>query len=209
MTLVHPIHGLYLITADVGHSQALLSRAEAALAGGARVLQYRDKGADTGHRLAETQALAALCRQHGAAFIVNDDIELAAAVGAGVHLGRDDAALPVARQRLGAAAIIGISCYDSVSRAQAAEAAGADYVAFGSFYPSSTKPLAVRPPLSLLTQAKQAIKVPLVAIGGIEAANAPALIAAGADAVAVISSVFLAADPKAAAAEIADLFEER
>jgi thiamine-phosphate pyrophosphorylase len=209
MTLDHPIHGLYLITADVDHSQGLLSRAEAALTGGARVLQYRDKGADTGRRLAEAQALAALCRQHGAAFIVNDDIELAAAVGAGVHLGQDDAALPVARQRLGAAAIVGISCYDSLPQAQAAAAAGADYVAFGSFYPSSIKPLAVRPPLSLLTQARQLITVPLVAIGGIEAANAPALIAAGADAVAVISSVFLAADPEAAAAEIADLFEKR
>lgn len=204
------IQGVYVITARVQATEELLARAEAALSGGARVLQYRDKGADRARRLGEAAALAGLCRRHGAAFIVNDDVELAAEVAAaGVHIGRDDVDLLSARRRLGARALIGVSCYDSLPLAEAAVAAGADYVAFGSFFPSPTKPKAVRPPVSLLTEARSRLPVPVVAIGGINATNAPALVAAGADAVAVISSVFLAEDPAAAAAGLARLFDVR
>ncbi len=202
------IRGLYLITAEtLGGSAELLARARAGLAGGARVLQYRDKSADRERRLTEAMALARLCREAGACFIVNDDVELAAEVGAdGVHLGRDDGDPGAARRRLGADAVIGVSCYDSLERARQAAAVGADYVAFGSFFPSPTKPHAVRPPLRLLTDAKAALALPVVAIGGIDADNAPQLIEAGADAVAVISSVFLADDPRREAERIARLF---
>jgi len=202
------IRGLYLITAETsGGTPELIARATAGVAGGARVLQYRDKSADAARRLREAAALAALCRANGVTFIVNDDVELAAASGAdGVHLGREDAGLAAARRVLGAEAIIGVSCYDSLERACEAAAAGASYVAFGSFFPSPTKPNAVRPPLSLLGAAKARLSVPLVAIGGIDPDNAASLVEAGADALAVISSVFLAADPKREAERIAGLF---
>ena len=185
------ISGLYVITAEVaGGSEELLRRAEATLAGGARVLQYRDKSDEHARRLREATALAALCRHHAALFIVNDDVELAANAGAGgVHVGRDDRGVTEARARLGAQAVIGASCYDSLARAEAAAAAGADYLAFGSFYPSTVKPGAPRPQPALLGEARR-FGLPLVAIGGIDADNAAPLIAAGADAVAVISSVF-------------------
>lgn len=202
------IRGLYVITADCpGGTEELLWRAAAVLDGGARLLQYRDKSEDAERRLREADALGALCRQYGALFIVNDDAALAARVGAdGVHLGRDDAAVAAARRLLPAAALVGVSCYDSPQRARLAAAAGADYLAFGSFFPSRVKPDAVRPPPSLLGTARRDLGLPCVAIGGITAANAGALIAAGADAVAIITSVFLAADPRAAAAEVVRLF---
>jgi thiamine-phosphate pyrophosphorylase len=201
------VSGLYVITtATAGGSEELLWRAEAALTGGARVLQYRDKSDDHARRLREASALAVLCRRHRALFIVNDDVELAARAGAGgVHVGRDDRGVAEARARLGAQALIGASCYDSLAHAEAATAAGADYLAFGSFYPSTIKPGAPRPVPALLGQARR-FGLPLIAIGGITADNAAPLIAAGADAVAVISSVFLADDPAAASARFQPLF---
>lgn len=209
--MLHPasrIAGLYVLTAELpGQSEALLERVEEVLRGGARTIQYRDKTSSPQQRRQEASAIAKLCRQHEALFLINDDPELALAVSAdGVHLGQDDMTLAQARAILGAQAIIGISCYDSLALAQQAAAAGADYIAFGSVYPSATKPTAVRAPLSLFSAAKQQVQLPLVAIGGISAANAGAVIAAGADAVAVISNVFLADSPYAAAREIADLF---
>jgi thiamine-phosphate pyrophosphorylase len=132
--------------------------------------------------------------------IVNDDIELARIVGAdGVHLGRDDASIDAARAVLGAGALIGVSCYDDLSRALTAERAGASYVAFGSFFASEVKPGAVRAPIDLLRRARMALALPIVAIGGITADNAAQLVASGADAVAVISALFHAADSRAAA----------
>lgn len=154
------------------------------------LIQYRDKSTDDRRRRNEAGALRELCAQYGAALIINDDVDLARAVGAnGVHLGRDDAEPVQARRMLGEQAIIGVSCYASLERAWWAQAQGADYVAFGSFHPSPTKPQAARATLTLLQQARAGLRLPLVAIGGILPAHVPALIAAGADLVAVISGL--------------------
>jgi thiamine-phosphate pyrophosphorylase len=202
------IAGLYVLTeATAEGSQALLRRVELVLRGGAMIVQYRDKSADHERRRYEASEIGALCRRYRAMFIVNDDVALAAEAAAdGVHLGRDDADPREARASLGTGSIIGVSCYDSLQRAEQAAAVGADYVAFGSFYPSPTKPNAVRAPLGLLAEAKRRLSLPVVAIGGITPDNAGGLIEAGADAVAVISSVFLADDPHAQARRLADLF---
>ncbi len=196
--------GVYAITD--GPRDDLLDAVRAALAGGARVMQYRDKTGDQVRRLAEASALAQICREFGVPMIVNDDIELAAAAGAsGVHLGLEDGDLAVARARLGASAIIGVTCHSSFARARQLAAAGADYLAFGAFYPSPSKPGAPRADLDILRRAR-ALDRRLVAIGGISADNAPPLIAAGADFLAVISSVFGARDIEAATRRIALLF---
>lgn len=197
-------HGLYAITD--GPRADLLAAVAQALAGGVRLLQYRDKSADAERRHAEAIALLQLCRGHGVPLIINDDIALARAVGAdGVHLGREDDDPASARAALGEHAIIGVSCYDSLQRAQAAARAGASYVAFGAFFPSPTKPLAPRAPLELLRQSA-ALGVPRVAIGGITPDNGASLVEAGADYLAVISAVFAAADVRAAARRFADLY---
>lgn len=196
------LKGLYAITPDTEDSARLLSLAQAA-APHIDILQYRNKSVDAVLRLEQAQALAELCRRKGVVFIVNDDVELAARVGAdGVHLGRDDAALSAARRRLGAGALIGASCYDSLERARRAAEAGASYLAFGAVFPSGTKPDAARAGLGLFSEARS-LGAPLVAIGGIHAGNAGQALAAGADAIAVIGGVFGAADPAAAAGELA------
>ncbi len=199
--------GLYAVTPDLDDTQRLLALVEAALAGGAAAIQYRHKAADPALKRTQAAALLSLTRKAGIPLIVNDDLELALELGAdGVHLGRDDGALAAARARLGPGRILGVSCYNEPARADVARAAGADYLAFGSVYPSGVKPGAVRAPLSLFAQAHDTSDLPLVAIGGITAENAAAVIDAGADAVAVISSVFGAADVRAAAQKIARLF---
>jgi len=203
------LRGLYAVTPAGLPPAELVARAVRALEGGARLLQYRDKagpGRDARQRRDEAGALAALCRLHGASFIVNDDIELALAVEAdGVHLGRDDGDLAAARARL-PGKLLGASCYDRIDLARAAAAAGADYVAFGSMFASPTKPAAVRAPLTLIAEAR-ALGVPLCAIGGITADNAPALVHAGVDLLAVISDLFDAPDVAARAGAFAKLFE--
>lgn len=199
-----PIRGLYVITD--GPRADLLDVVAQALAGGARVLQYRDKTADAARRCDEATALMRLCTAHGVPLIVNDDVALALEIGAdGVHLGEDDDGLAEARAALGKQAIIGVSCYDSLARARAAAAAGADYVAFGAFFPSPTKPHARRAAPELLRQSA-ALGLPRVAIGGITPDNGAPLIEAGADCLAVISAVFGASDVRAAARRFADLF---
>ena len=200
--------GLYALTPELADTVELAARTELALSGGASAIQYRTKAASAGLKLEQAAALRALCSARGAIFIVNDDVELAHAVRAdGVHLGRDDASLAAARARLGPAAIIGVSCYDELERAESAIASGGDYIAFGSFYPSRVKPNAVRAPLSLIAEAKARWpQAGIVAIGGITAANAPPLIAAGADAVAVISALYEAPDIALAARELAGCF---
>lgn len=200
--------GLYAITdSQLTPGAALAPAVEAALRGGARVIQYRDKGSDTARRQQEADALNALCHAHGALLIVNDDVELAAAAGAaGVHLGRDDPQLNAARKRLGSGAIIGVSCYNQLPRAQAAAEQGADYVAFGRFFPSLTKPDAVAATPELLREARRALDLPLVAIGGITPENGGLLLEAGADMLAVIHGVFGQADIEAAARRFAELF---
>jgi thiamine-phosphate pyrophosphorylase len=196
--------GLYAITD--GPRADLLAAAEAALRGGAVLLQYRDKTTDDDRRLREARALRELCARHDAALIVNDDVDLAAAAAAaGVHVGEDDAGIADARRRLGAGALIGVSCYDSIERARQMAAAGADYLAFGAFFPSPTKPNARRAVPALLREAK-AFGPPLVAIGGITPDNALPLVEAGADYLAVISGVFGTADPYAAAQKYKKFF---
>jgi thiamine-phosphate pyrophosphorylase len=201
------IAGLYALTPDLLDTDELVFRVERALAGGAAAVQYRNKLAAPPLRRAHALALRDLCAARGATFIVNDDVNLAFAVDAdGVHLGRDDPPLARARQRLGPTAIIGASCYDSLERAAAAVTQGADYIAFGSFFPSAVKPDTRRAQPSLLTAAKARWNVTTVAIGGITLATAPALIAAGADALAVITAVFEASDVAAAAKAFTDAF---
>jgi len=201
-----PARGLYAITD--GPRPDLYSAVESALNGGAAILQYRDKSGESERRHAEAASLLAACRRFGVPLIVNDDVDLAAAIGAdGVHLGEHDGDIDAARTRLGAAAIIGVSCYDSIDRARQLAAAGADYLAFGAFFPSPTKPLARRAGAGLLRDAKS-LGLPLVAIGGITPDNAQPLIEAGADFVAAISGVFAAADPFAAARRYANLFTQ-
>jgi len=200
--LRHP--GLYAITD--GSRDDLLEAVARALAGGARLVQYRDKTADHARRHAEAAALRQLCTNHGVPLLINDDLELAAAVRAdGVHLGEHDPALAAARGVLGAEAIIGVSCYDSLERARELAAAGADYLAFGAFFPSPTKPLARRAAPELLRQSA-ALGLPRVAIGGITPDNAGSLVEAGADYLAVISALFGAADVRAAAQTFTDLY---
>ncbi len=202
------LHGLYVIT-DTGliPPGQLTERVERALEGGARIVQYRDKGTEHDRREREARDLRQLCNRFGAALLINDDVTLARTVGAdGVHLGREDPGVAQARHILGPQAIIGVSCYDALQRAVEAEQQGADYVAFGSFFPSPTKPRAVRAPVELLQQAKAALSIPICAIGGIHANNAAPLIAAGADMLAVISDVFGVEDPRPAAAAFARLF---
>ncbi|MDE1898120.1 MAG: thiamine phosphate synthase [Xanthomonadaceae bacterium] len=199
------MRGLYAITD--GPRDDLLMVAGAALAGGARMLQYRDKSTVHARRHAEAAALQALCQAHGIPLIINDDIALATAVGAaGVHLGEQDTDITTARARLGPGAIIGASCYDSLPRARQLAAAGADYLAFGAFHPSPTKPHA-RPASPALLRDAAALGLPRVAIGGITPDNGGALIDAGADLLAVVSGVFGAVDVRAAARRYADLFE--
>lgn len=199
--------GLYALTPDLADSRLLEESVKSALAGGASAIQYRNKRAPETLRRDQARALRRICTAASAPLIVNDDVELAAEVEAdGVHLGRDDADVAVARRRLGAQAMIGVSCYDSLARAQDAVETGADYIAFGSFYGSKVKPEAVRATPGLITEAKRRWAVPVVAIGGITAQNAAPLLAAGADAVAVISAVFDADDVEAAARSFAALF---
>lgn len=203
-----PLRGLYAITdTELMPGVKLMTAVEAAIRGGVRMVQYRDKSGDAGRRAPEARALLELCRGHGVPLIVNDDVELAAAVGAdGVHLGKDDGDPAVARVRLGPRGLIGVSCYDSLERAVTAARAGADYVAFGSFHPSGSKPDAVRPPVNLLGDARRHLGIPICAIGGITPANGAALVAAGADMLAVIRGLFAAPDVTAAAKAYAKLF---
>lgn len=189
------LQGLYGITDAtlMPDTEALLNQVELSLQGGARVIQYRDKSTDKKKRLQQAQALQQLCQTYQTPLLINDDIELAAAVNAaGVHLGQSDGEAQAARKTLGPDAIIGITCHDSLELARTAVSAGADYVAFGAFFPSKTKPNAKPAPLSLLTQAREQLKLPIVAIGGITVDNAQQLIDAGADMIAVIHALYAA-----------------
>ena len=193
-----PGKGLYLVTPDEADSARLLARVHAVLPHAA-MLQYRNKAASNAARHEQASLLLPLCREAGVPLVINDDWRLARAIGAdGAHLGADDGNLAEARAALGSDAIIGASCYDSLDRAASAADAGASYLAFGAFFPSPTKPHARRASLQLLQDARR-LNRSLVAIGGITPDNTPALIDAGADLVAVVSGVFDAADPVAAA----------
>mgnify|MGYP001817107692 CR=1 FL=1 len=197
----HTLRGLYAITEDLPmRTLPLLTGVEAALRGGARIVQYRDKSSDAGRRLDEAQRLRQLCNRHDALLLINDDVQLAADSGAdGVHLGRDDPDIAAARRQLSAGALIGVSCYNEYALARRAAEQGASYIAFGSFHPSPTKPQALRAQPELLQRARRELALPTVAIGGISPENGAALVNAGADMLAVISAVFAAPDVEAAA----------
>ena len=201
--------GLYAITPDAADSAVLLGKVAHALEGGVAVLQYRNKSASAQLRREQGRALAALCRRAGALFIVNDELELALELDAdGLHLGGEDGDLGEARRRLAPGKLLGASCYDRIELAEAAAAAGADYLAFGSVFSSVTKPAAVRAPLTLFAEARRRFGLPLVAIGGITPENAASVFAAGADAVAVISALFDAADVAERAAAFTRLYRQ-
>jgi len=202
--------GLYAITPDESRTDILVRKVGQALRGGASVVQYRNKTAAPALRLEQGRALAALCGEASAVFIVNDDLELALELDAdGVHLGADDGDLAEARRRLGQDKLLGASCYDRIGLAEAAARVGVDYLAFGSVFSSSTKPGAVRAPLAIFAEARRSFVLPLVAIGGITLQNAPQVFAAGADAVAVISAVFDAGDIAASAAGFTRLHQQQ
>ena len=185
------IKGLYAITPQCADTASLLAQVKQVLQGGASLLQYRSKSENVALKHEQAAELRTLCRSFHVPLIINDDMRLAALIDAdGVHLGETDLSLKEARINLGPDKIIGASCYQDLERALHVAAQGADYVAFGSFYPSSTKPQARPCSLRLLTLAKSKLQIPVVAIGGITPENAPALIEAGADAVAVISALF-------------------
>jgi thiamine-phosphate pyrophosphorylase len=204
--------GVYLLTPDTDERgfDSVLEVTRQAMDAGVRVVQYRNKTAGRERRLTEARRLVGLAHSANALAIVNDDLDIALAVGAdGLHLGRDDDDLAIARAQLKNGRLLGASCYDDLERARRAVAAGADVLAFGSMFASPTKPAAVRAPLTLLTQARArwpALRV--VAIGGITAANIAEVAAAGAHAAAVISAVFDASDPRRAAAELIQQFEK-
>ncbi len=201
------LRGLYAITPDGIDRYELLTRVQAALRGGVRIVQYRDKQRAAAQQTEIAHALCALCRRYGAFFIVNDDLALALAVDAdGVHLGGDDGDLATAKQALGPGKLLGVSCYAEFALARAAVAAGADYVAFGAVYPSPTKPHAQRAPLSLFGRCRDELGVPACAIGGITRDTAPALISAGADLLAVITDLFAASDIESRARSFQHLF---
>ena len=203
------IRGLYAVTPDESDTALLAARVEAAVAGGARLLQYRNKGAPLSLRLEQARTLVHICRLAGVPLIVNDDPDVALEVGAdGVHLGRDDGDVAAARIRL-PGKLLGVSCYNEIARAISAERDGADYVAFGRFFPSVTKPGDIKASLDLVAKAKRCVHVPIIAIGGITLEHTPSLIAAGIDAVAVVSALFASADVRESARAFAALFDEK
>ena len=188
-----PLRGLYVITDETLIPQNQFSESvEQALRGGARIIQYRDKSNDIIKRMQQATALKKLCNNYHATFIINDDVELALQIDAdGVHIGNQDTSLASARRILGNK-IIGVSCYNQFDMAVQAEKNGADYIAFVSFFVSNIKPHAIRADIPLLTRAKQELKIPVCSIGGITLHNAPALLEAGADMIAVITDIFAA-----------------
>ncbi|MFN0313849.1 MAG: thiamine phosphate synthase [Burkholderiales bacterium] len=207
MLKTHRVSGLYAITPEIGDEADFFLRTEQALAGGVSLLQYRDKTTGPVNVRRRAVRLRELCGRFGVPLIINDDAGLAREMqAAGVHLGREDQDLASARALLGADAIIGVSCYDQIELARQAQSEGANYVAFGSVFPSQVKPRAVRASLDLIRAARDEIEIPIVAIGGIDLRNAPQVIEAGAHCVAVISALFSAPDTSARARAFAGLF---
>jgi len=201
-----PAKGLYAITQTENKTaDTILNEVAAAIRGGAAVVQYRDK--NPVDALALSKALVEICHRQQVPLLINDDVELAVITGAdGVHIGKDDGHVAEARKRLGAGAIIGVSCYDSLERALEAQTHGADYVAFGRFFPSGSKPLAAPAHIETLQKARLMLHIPIVAIGGILPENGAALIAAGADMLAVIGGIF-DHEPEQAAKAYRTLFQ--
>lgn len=203
----HHLQGLYLVTPDWPDTARLLAVTERALAAGAALVQYRHKSAGPALRAEQGAALLALCRRHGRPLVINDHIDLCRDLGAdGVHLGGLDAPVAQARALLGPDAIVGASCYGELKLAEAAQEAGASYVAFGGFYPSPVKKYSFVTPPQLVDVWRARVALPMVVIGGMTPANAAALVRRGAAMVAAITSVYAAHDPAAAVGEFRALF---
>ena len=202
------LYGLYAITdTHMSDDQQLMIAVQSAIDGGARVIQYRNKTLAAADKQRQAEKLLQLCQHQGVPLVINDDVKLAKTVGAdGVHLGRDDGAIESARAQLGDNIIIGVSCYNEPQRAKTAAIAGASYIAFGAFFPSSTKPNAPKATLELLKWAKQELNIPVVAIGGVTPQNGASLVDSGADMLAVIQGVFGHKDICAAAQSYTNLF---
>ncbi len=205
----YALHGLYAITDStlMPDDTVLLEQVGAALEGGAAIVQYRDKSDDSAKRLRQATLLRELCDRFERPLLINDDLALAIACKAhGVHLGQTDGSVAAARSQLGADAVVGVTCHDSLELALQARDAGADYVAFGAFFSSKTKPGACPAPLSLLPRAAREVGLPVVAIGGISMDNARQVIAAGADMVAVIHALFATDDIRHQAQQFSQQF---
>jgi thiamine-phosphate pyrophosphorylase len=201
------MRGLYLVTPDWDDTDRLLDVTRQALDAGAALVQYRNKTASGALRQEQAAALLALCRRHGRPLLINDHVDLCLALDAdGVHVGGSDAPVAAVRSALGPSKVVGASCYGEFALGRAAEDAGASYVAFGGFYPSRVKVYEVSTSPQIVARAKLQLRVPVVVIGGMTAENARPLVGIGADMVAAISSVYLAAEPFAAAREFANLF---
>tara|TARA_R110002073_G_scaffold210136_3_gene370672 strand:+ start:1795 stop:2418 length:624 start_codon:yes stop_codon:yes gene_type:complete len=201
------ISGLYAITPDQTDTKILLGMTRQALAGGARLIQYRNKSADRELMCEQAFLLRRLCRNFNVPLIINDHLDLAIDVDAdGVHVGEDDVSIAEARLRLGPKKIIGASCYNCLGLAVQAEKQGVDYVAFGAFFTSVTKPDAVTVSIDFLCQAKQQLLAPIVVIGGINLTNAEILISHGSDAIAVSNAVFNAQNIQPAAEQFSQMF---
>jgi thiamine-phosphate pyrophosphorylase len=205
----HKISGLYAITPDEVDTALLLAKVEAALQGGISVLQYRNKQASYKLQTQQASAILQLCKQYKVPLIINDSIELCLTLDAdGVHIGADDGNVAEVRAKLGADKMLGASCYNRFDLALSAQQAGASYVAFGACFASNTKPHAPVATLDLFNQAKTQLHIPAVAIGGITLINAPSVIQAGADSIAVINAIFNADDVKLTTQQFAQLFKE-
>jgi len=186
------IKGLYVVTPDMQEVDLLCAKVRAALDGGASLVEYRNKSADNQLRLRQSTALLVLCRAYGVPLIINDHLDLCVKIDAdGLHLGATDCDWAVARRLIGPQKLLGASCYNQLDLARKAQADGASYVAFGACFSSDAKPNQVTAPLSLFQEAKKELGIPLVAIGGITLQNAPSVLEAGADALAVVTDVFL------------------
>lgn len=204
------ISGLYAITPDETNTDVLLSKIEAALQGGISVLQYRNKLASHKLQTQQARAILPMCKQYRVPFIINDSVKLCMVLDAdGVHIGADDGNLAYIRARLGSGKILGASCYNRFDLAQAAQLSGANYVAFGACFSSSTKPTAPVASLDLFKLAQAQLNIPAVAIGGITLENASLAIEAGASSIAVISAIFNASDVKSAAQQFSQLFNDK
>lgn len=202
--------GLYVITDCVNFDTSdMLNKTELILEAGISVLQYRDKTHNPTLRQERALALQRLCKRYNTLFLINDDAVLAGRINAdGVHIGREDAGYGECRELLGQHAVIGVSCYNQLQLALHAENDGADYIAFGSFYLTKTKTTEFKADTELLRQARSRLAVPVVAIGGITPENGAALVAAGADMLAVVSSVYSSPDPQRVVAEFNSLFNQ-
>jgi len=204
------MHGLYIVTPDWDDTQKLLEITELALKGGAALVQYRHKTAAAALRREQAECLLELCRSYSRPLVINDFVDLCLALDAdGVHVGGTDAAVAEVRAAIGPDKIVGASCYGDLQLARSAQAAGASYVAYGGFYPSRVKKYPVTTPATIIAASRAEIALPVVVIGGMTVENAAPLVAGGADMVAAISSVYLAADPQLAAGKFAGLFAAR